>query len=139
MNAARKITSIFLAVIFLLSGIGFTIGKMVCLKSGKTFISLSAAEDCCSKKKNKEQQPLTAEINKGGCCDISNTTFKLKDFHSSKINKAEAISFTLLANKEIYAAVVKTGSVSNDQLFFADLPPPLYGKALLNHISILII
>jgi hypothetical protein len=146
MKLIRNITSVLLAAVFLLSGFGFTIGKMVCIKSGKTVISLSALEDCCakSKKKNccnenkKENTTSNFSFEKSGCCDVSNTSISLKDFQSSKINKAEAVELLILSSKESFSSRAVTHSRIK-KLSFADLPPPLYGKSLLTHLSILII
>jgi len=146
MKLVRNITSVFLAAVFLLSGFGFTIGKMVCIKSGKTVISLSALEDCCAKSKKKnccnenEKQNTTSNFSfeKSDCCDVSNTSISLKDFQSSKINKAEAIELLLLSTKESFSSR-SIAYTSIKKIFLADLPPPLYGKSLLAHLSILII
>jgi len=145
MKLVRNITSVFLASIFLLSGFGFTIGKMVCLKSGKTIISLSALEDCCaqSKKKNccnenKEGNTSGFAFEKSDCCDISNTSIALKDFQSSKINKAEAVELNLLSSKQTFSTKAVANTQAN-KLLFVDLPPLLYGKSLLTNISVLII
>ncbi len=147
MNLFKKITSLFLAVVFLLSGFGFTIGKMVCLKSGKTKVSLSIAEDCCKKIKKQNvaccddeaqiQEEITI-IKKGECCDISNTHLQLKDFNPSQKNGVPEANCFSLPFSEITLVNTSLNS-THSKLFFADLPPHLHGRSLLNFISILTI
>lgn len=145
MQSIKKIFSIFWAVIFLLSGFGFTISKMICMKSGKTLISLSAIEDCCTKSKKKgysdEEQnknELDFKFEKSGCCDISNTVLQLQKFQTSKNNKTEATVLSLLPCKYSFSSN-NTIIAKTNNLFFAPPPPRLHGKTLLNLISVLTI
>ena len=147
MNLFKKITSLSLAIVFLLSGFGFTIGKMVCLKSGKTEVSLEFIEDCCAKAKKQNvaccdgeeisQEAITI-IKNENCCDISNTFLQLKDFNPSNKKLIPVASWITLP----IAPIVSSNTISSttsSKLFFADLPPPLYGRTLLNFISTLTI
>lgn len=152
MKAIQKITSVFLATVFLFSSLGFTISSMVCLKSGKGKVSLSAIEDCCAKPQtasvtkkdccaHEEELDLPkglAVIKKGECCDINNYTFNLNDFQNSQKQSVEqpAISQSIFYSTELIAS-----NVSENKLAFqySNLPPPLYGRTLLNFISILTI
>jgi hypothetical protein len=84
MNKLRRIFSLFLATIFLVSSLGFTANKMVCLSSGKYKLSAVQLEDCC-----KKEEPVTSI--KSVCCDITNTYFGLADFNAGEklqINQA---------------------------------------------------
>lgn len=152
MKAIQKITSVFLATVFLFSSLGFTISSMVCLKSGKGKVSLSVIEDCCAKtptvavaKKDccNHVEELNvpegmAVIKKGECCDINNYTFNLKDFQNSQKQSLEqpAISQSLFYSSEIVSSTVPENKLAFQ---YSDLPPPLYGRTLLNFISILTI
>ncbi len=121
-----------MVVVLLLSGLGFTINKMVCLKSGKTKISLTHVKSCCGKK-GSEQSTI-----KSNCCDLTNTSFDLRDFNSSqKVNVpfADNFVFTTWQND----LVPKTNIYKTSNLIAADLPPPLHGRQLLCFISTLII
>lgn len=132
MKLFQKIASVFLAIVFLLSSLGFTLNKMVCLKSGKTKISLVNVKDCCPEKKS------TTPIIKSKCCDLQNSSFKLKDFsvvQKNEIAAHEQISFT--STTLFYFNSIATEKKSG--LAFTDLPPPLYGRTLLNFISVLTI
>jgi hypothetical protein len=130
MKLFQKITSLFLAVVFVLSSLGFTINKMVCLKSGKTKVSLTHVKDCCPEKKS------TIPVVKAQCCDIQNSSFKLTDFNPSQKHNVP-VSF------ELVSFITSSISVPNhvdSKLFvlhFADLPPPIHGRTLLNFISTL--
>ena len=84
MKATQKITSVFLAAVFLFSSLGFTISSMVCLKSGRQKISLAKLEDCCEHEEELTLPEDIAVIKKGECCDINNYTFNLNDFQSSQ-------------------------------------------------------
>jgi len=132
MKAIKKTTALFLAMVFILSSLGFTINKMVCLKSGKVKISLSPLKECCPGKKN------SGPIVKTKCCDINNTSFHLNDFNSSqKSNISVADDYVLAINK--FSFTNKNYNNTTSKLVFADLPPPLYGRQLLSFISILTI
>jgi hypothetical protein len=152
MKAIQKITSVFLAAVFLFSSLGFTISSMVCLKSGKGKVSFSSIEDCCAKPQaasiakkgccaHEEELDLPegfAIIKKGECCDINNYTFNLKDFQSSQKQSLEqpAISQSLFYSSEIVSSTVSENKLAFQ---YSDLPPPLYGRTLLNFISTLTI
>lgn len=132
MNTIQKITSVFLVIVLLLSGLGFTINKMVCLKSGKVKISLIHVKNCCSGKTS--DKPTI----KSNCCDLKNTTFNLDDFSSSQkttIPFADNFVFAFWQNNLFQISKSERASI----LFVADLPPPLHGRQLLSFISTLII
>lgn len=132
MKFIQKITTVFLAIVFLLSSLGFTANKMVCLKSGKIKMSLTPVKDCCHEKKS------TSPHIKAQCCDLTNTSFHLNDFNSAQKNTIPAAAdFILPINK--YAITYENCNNHPSKLFFTDLPPPLYGRQLLSFISTLII
>ncbi|MBL7884435.1 MAG: hypothetical protein JNL69_10235 [Bacteroidia bacterium] len=132
MKNFQKITSIFLASIFLLSSLGFTINKMVCLKSGKEKVSFVSLKDCCPEKKS------STPIVKSMCCDIQNSTFKLQDFNPSQKNELPHSQELAIFSSSNYS-ITTTIIAHTPTLLFADLPPPLHGRSLLNFISILTI
>ena len=152
MKAVQKITSVFLATVFLFSSLGFTISSMVCLKSGKGKVSLSVIEDCCVKTQtasvakkdccvHEEELDVPqglAVIKKGECCDINNYTFSLKDFQNSQ---KQSIEQPTISQSIFYTSELIASTVSENKLAFqySNLPPPLYGRTLLNFISILTI
>jgi hypothetical protein len=133
MKTLQKIISIFLAFIFLVSSLGFTANKMVCLKSGKTKLSFVHVKNCCPEKKS------TLPVFKSNCCDLTNTFFNLSDFqnrHQHHINKAGYFQsfFTISGSTSD-----KSCNSEKALFLFSGLPPPLSGRKLLSFISILII
>lgn len=132
MKAIKTTITLFLAIVFILSSLGFTINKMVCLKSGKVRISLSNLKDCCPEEKS------SIPVIKAQCCDINNTSFHLNDFNSSQNNTIPVADDCVLAINK-FSFTSRNYSNLTSELFFADLPPPFYGRQLLSFISILII
>jgi hypothetical protein len=132
MKSVQKFTSLFLVAAILVSSLGFTANKMVCLKSGKTKLSLVNIKDCCP------DEEARTEV-KADCCDITNTFFDLNDFLQSE--KSELVQ--PLAIQSFYVdQILSFRSLSQEQkliISFTDLPPPLFGRALLNYISVLTI
>jgi hypothetical protein len=132
MKLFQKITSLFLAVVFVLSSLGFTINKMVCLKTGKAKVALTHVKDCCPDKKS------TIPVVKAQCCDIQNSSFKLTDFNPSQKHELP-VSFELVS---FLTNSITVADYTNNKLavfLYADLPPPIHGRTLLNFISTLII
>ena len=149
MKVIQKITSLSLAIVFLLSSLGFTISKMSCIKTGKSKLSLVALEDCCIKKEKKseinccddevaEANPNLTAISKSDCCDINNTTFDLSDFHSSSKEKLpQASDFEFI----LFQTNASTCNFSSDlpYKYFLESPFSLSSRELLSKFSILII
>ena len=132
MQLIKKISSVLLAILFLVSSLGFTVNKMICLKSGKTKISFTKFTDCC--KKNKSGLPVV----KANCCDLNNTSFNLDDYNFvQKNNVPTATNFIAVLHYNITSTLISNNASS--KIFFSDLPPPLYGRQLLSFISVLII
>lgn len=146
MSTAKKITAFLLAMVILVSGFSITVGKMVCLKSGKTLFSFSVVEDCCTKAKKanknccKEEQqnsPSGFNFEKSDCCDVSNSTLQLTDFHASQKNLVPEAGQLILP-------FTYTFTEPESQPFLvsfrsSDLPAALFGRQLLSFISILTI
>ncbi len=132
MKAIKKTTALFLAVVFILSSLGFTINKMICFKSGKVKVSLSQLKDCCPEEKS------SLPVIKAPCCNINSTSFHLNDFNSSQKNNIPVADDCVLAINK-YACTNGNYNRPSSKFIFADLPPPLYGRQLLSFISILII
>ena len=151
MKTIQKITSVFLAAVFLFSSLGFTISSMVCLKSGKGKVSLAVIEDCCVKKVEAvvvkdvccEEEVLSlpkdvVSFEKGNCCDINTYTFNLIDFQNSQ--KLSLEKGTIIQSFFITSKTTTPNQIENKLAFqYSDLPPLLYGRTLLNFISTLTI
>ena len=131
MKLIQKISSVFLALTFLLSSLGVTINKMSCLKSGKTHISFIPFKDCCPEKNSSKT------IIKSPCCDINNTSFKLNDFDPAQKSNIPVVDKAIFLKQVSVKQTILNTTAS--KLSFADLTPPLHGRQLLSFISILII
>ena len=133
MKAIQKITSVFLALVFLLSSLGFTVNKMTCLKSGKVRVSFVAQKDCCPEKES------SIPVIKSKCCDLSNTYFNLSDFQfTQKLSLEKQLSAkALFLNSQVFNFTQIASKFS--VIPYADLPPPRSGRTLLTFISVLTI
>lgn len=133
MKTIQKISALFLSALILVFSFGFTINKMVCLKSGNTQVSLNNIKDCCSK-----DTKAAIPVLKPHCCDISFTAFHLNDYSPSEQYSIPVATDYLLPFSLIIPS--SYGIASDTQvLHYSDLPPPLYGKQLLSFISVFII
>jgi hypothetical protein len=131
MKFISKHISVFLAVVFLLSSLGFTANRMICLKSGKQKISLIPINDCCKK------TTLGKHSVKSKCCDINNNEFQLSDFRS--VEKTETIPIKLHLF-ELPFFLVQHSNVSTEYVYIFFPPPPLlFGKIYIHFISTLLI
>jgi hypothetical protein len=129
MKLIQKITSIFLAALFLVSSFGFTANKMVCLKSGRVKFSLVHEKEC-----GAETQPGITVI-KGKCCDVFNSDFHLPDFQNTQKSTVEQPqAFVFLFAHPVFSYTVSASSKPL-AISFADLPPPVSGRSLLAFIS----
>jgi len=147
MKAFHKITAVSLAIVFLLSSLGFTVSKIDCLQSCEEKASLYTLDDCCaeeesSQKCHEETKDLTdtyfSYITNADCCDIQTTSFDVNDFQSAPKNNIPAASYIILPVAQNYLAnSITTHSFKKNNL---DYPPILpHGRTLLSFISILII
>lgn len=132
MKIIKTITTLFLAVVFLISSLGFTINKMICLKNCNVEISLILDKDCCPPSKS------SSPILNAPCCDINNFSFHLNDYNLSQKNNIPVADNCLLSINN-RALTKENYNTLPSKLFFTDFPPLYYGRALLSFISILII
>jgi len=143
MNTIKKISILFLTAVFLASGMGITIGSMICLESGKGKVSFSLMEDCCGKKAENccDEDPAAPSnslysFEKGECCAISNLSIKLTEFSSAKKVQFEqpVLDVPFFVAQRIPSDLA---AAQRPSTVFNDLPSPYHGRTLLNHISIL--
>ncbi len=150
MKIAQQISASFLSALILLFSFGFTINKVVCLKSGIAEVSFGNIKDCCEAEnnalpaENNDQCCNTTSngfhLNEIHCCNLSSTFFHLNDYSpSEKHTLPGAIDFTLPVCSSTNTSVIE--HTEKGKLIFcsADLPPPLHGKQLLSFISVFII
>jgi hypothetical protein len=131
MKLLQKIISFFLAITFLVSSLGFTANKMICLKTGKVKISLVHVKNCCPEKKS------SVPVLKAQCCDLVNTSFYLGNFQNSQKLSIGHSFISAVYNSFFSRKLFLT--VQPTTFFSADLPPPHSGRTILSFNSILII
>lgn len=134
-KACSSIFHTLLAVIILVSGMSFTVKKMVCLSSGNVQVGLYSLDGCCG---DDEDSCEDTKVD-SRCCDYSSQVLSLdKDvaFKTSSFNQLDLIALQF-APVRIFS--IHPQEQDNFRCSFADLPPPLSGRQLLSFIGILII
>jgi hypothetical protein len=132
MKLFQKITAFFLCLFILAFSLGFTINKMVCLKSGKVKIALTPIKECCSKKSSSKTTLKTH------CCDLSSLSFQLNEYSPTQQQSVVlAIDYILPFNTNTYSC--SNFIINKEPLLYSDLPPPIVGKKRLAFLSTFII
>ena len=135
----KAYTSVFhflLAVIILVSGMSFTVKKMVCLSSGNVQVGLYSLDGCCG---DEEEGSCEDPKLDSKCCDYSSEVFDLDKeivFKSSSFKQAD---LTLLQFAPVPYPGLRSQVQQAPHFTYADLPPPLSGRKLLSFIGILTI
>ncbi|MDQ3047502.1 MAG: hypothetical protein M3R27_08155 [Bacteroidota bacterium] len=119
-----------MASVFLLSSLGLTVNKMICLESGNQKVSLTPLQDCCPENEND-----LASV-ESDCCDIQNSSFHLNDFQPSQEFSNQTFAKALPVS---FVYNTPDTDIHKEILSYTDLPPPLHGRALLRFISVLTI
>lgn len=132
MKLFQKITALFLCLFILAFSLGFTINKMVCLKSGKVKIALTPIKQCCSKKSSSKTTLKTH------CCDLSSLSFQLNEYNPTQ-QQSIALAIDLLLPFNINTYSYSYLIVKKQPLLYSDLPPPIIGKKRLALLSTFII
>ena len=131
MKLFQKITALFLCLFMLAFSLGFTINKMVCLKSGKVKIALTPIKECCSKKNSSKT------IIKTHCCDLSSFSFELNKYNPTQ---QQSVVFPTDFTLPFYTNVHVTNFIVDEYPFLSsNLPPPIIGKKRLTLLSTFII
>jgi hypothetical protein len=119
-----------MAVLFLVSGMGITMSRMSCLKSGKTRVAFHELKDCCAK---KSDVPVAIKEN---CCDIKTSSLKLANFQSSQKGQLKPVVVGPFQYNEFSGTSLKPHTISPTK---EKIPIPKHGRQLLSFISILTI
>lgn len=112
--------SIVIGIMILLAGSGFSLAKMVCLKSGYTQISLNEPDDCC--KHEHEHAPVTIEEK---CCDISNISIEVFQYLNSATQTVQKSFASAVFFSPNGLSVQSTSTVSTNQCSGPALPPDI--------------
>jgi hypothetical protein len=87
-TAVRFALVLILSVITFVSGSGFVLGKMICLKSGNEIILPGAMDECCAGE-DSDQSFISEK-----CCEISNLTIEQETFITSESNQFDKVLLT---------------------------------------------
>ena len=111
----KKIISITLSLLVLLSSSGFSIAAHYCPMSKKTTFSWTEKESCCSKKKMKKK-----------CCTNTKVKFeKIKDNYSaSDVLKTPSHISSEFIFAFVHSYLFSSANTANSDLFLTDHAPP---------------
>jgi hypothetical protein len=90
-TAVRFALVLILSVITFVSGSGFVLGKMICLKSGNEIILPGAMDDCCAEE-DSDHSFISEK-----CCEISNLTIDQETFITSESSQFDKLLLTAIA------------------------------------------
>ncbi len=107
MKALKAVISSILAMLVLISSMGFFVDHMVCGMSGEHKIAINQSVEHCSKDCDRSE----SESVKKSCCDYDSNYFK-DDLKSSSLDSDKKIQFS--AFHFIPLATVCTLSLEND-------------------------
>ena len=121
----RKLICLLFSAILLVSGSGLVVGKMTCLKTGKSLVQLSASQNCCG-----EKSQGTALY--GKCCELKNIVFSPGNYVSAshlifKAQFSSASHFTAM-----HFLSLDPLAASADRSVNHSPPPRLQGKSFLH-------
>lgn len=128
----RSGLALVLALVLLAAGSGMTIGRMVCLKSGRSFVKLEPLNDCCA-----ERGQGKATIGEH-CCSIQNFVLQTDQFVFQKISFDQLPAILPVFS---FAAqdFITTLHIQQAPFVVADQPPPPGGKILLQRLQTFLI
>lgn len=134
-KAYASIFHTLLAVTVLISGMSFTVKKMVCLSSGDVQVGLYSLDGCCGEEEDFCEDSQVEEK----CCEYSTQVLDLDKDITIKESSLKQLDLSLLQFSPIYIFSLQVRSQKTPRFSFADLPPPLSGRQLLSFISALVI
>lgn len=126
----KSIFHVFLAVFLLLSSVGISVNKMVCLSKGKATFSILEKKSCCPADENKSS---SSALN-ARCCDFVSEYVQIDLLSITKPLKIKAAQLELLTiplNQLVY--FFYNFSVNPVSI---GLPPLLHGISLLKVIHV---
>ena len=126
----KNIFYVFLAVFLLLSSVGISVNKMVCLSKGKASFSILEKKSCCPADENKSNSDALS----ARCCDFVSGYIQIDLLSIAKPFKIKAAQLEILTiqlNHLVYCFYnFSINPVS------AEIPPLLHGISLLKVIHV---
>jgi hypothetical protein len=135
-SLSRRLVSVLLAVLVLITSVGLTVQRLTCRMSGQSTVAVSVAGRAELRGCEGELVPATPKA-KDGCCDFSKQEHKLSSPAHGLAAKTPVPVLALLAIAPALGwpvATVTEASLARTgpRWFAADAsPPPLGGRALL--------
>jgi hypothetical protein len=121
MRLLKLIVSSLLAVLVMLSGMGFFVDHMVCSISGRHLLAINAQVDDCS---DSCERPKDVHSVSRECCDYESNYFK-EDILNQHKDERETITLSAFHFIPVHAFLVTAAHTLETKLSpFPDLPPP---------------
>ena len=138
----RRLVSLLLAVLVLITSVGLTVQRLTCRMSGTSTVAVSVGGHTKLRGCLGELAPTTSQV-KDGCCDFSKQEHKLSspahELAAKTLVPAPALVATLPAiGWPVSGSVPVSSGAAGARWFAADTsPPPLGGRALLTFVCTL--
>ncbi|GAB3727993.1 hypothetical protein GCM10027594_10090 [Hymenobacter agri] len=138
----RRLVSLLLAVLVLITSVGLTVQRLTCRMSGTSTVAVSVGGHTKLRGCLGELAPTTPQA-KDGCCDFSKQEHKLSspahELAAKILVPVPTLVATLPANGwPASGAVTASAVAAGPRWFAADAsPPPLGGRALLTFVCTL--
>ena len=132
----RRLVSVLLAVLVLITSVGLTVQRLTCRMSGQSTVALSVAGRAELRGCMGELAPATPKA-QDGCCDFSKHEHKLSspahELAANVLVPVPALLAMVPAMRwPVSAAAAASGITAGPRWFAADASPsPLGGRALL--------
>jgi len=121
MRLLKLIVSPLLALLVLLSGMGFFVDHMVCSISGRHLLAINAQVDSCS---DSCERPAEGHSVKRECCQYDSNYFK-EDILNQHKDERESVMLSAFHFIPVHAFICEAAQTVEAKLSaFPDLPPP---------------
>ncbi len=121
MRLLKLIVSPLLAVLVMLSGMGFFVDHMVCSISGRHLLAINAQVDDCS---DSCERPKDGHSVSRECCDYESNYFK-EDILNQHKDERETITLSAFHFIPVHAFICEAAKTVEAKFStFPDLPPP---------------
>lgn len=139
----RRFVSLLLAVLVLITSVGFTVQRLTCRMSGRSMVALSVAGRAELRGCAASMTP-TAPVAKDNCCDFSKQLHKLStpahELAAKVLVPVPVLAFLPPSVSWPKPAVAPLPPASTPRWFSADSsPPPRGGRGLLAFVCTLVV
>ncbi len=136
----KRIISVFMVGVFLLSSTGIVLAKHICLDNAHKTVSLFEKISCCDSEEQSCDQPVQqTQVNSSMCCLTEFSYHKVDVISGSALSESFLLHFPV-ALFTITDYLFTKFSVKQDAVsIVSDCPLPHYGKQLLLSIHCLLV